>query len=259
MWDNITNYLPADSYSEQGFKTIATNPCAEIPLSAYDSCRLVSINLKNFVKEKFTKGARFDFEHFKKVVKAGMRLSDDLVELEIEKLEQIIKIADTSDEKELWNKLLFACKQGRRTGLGTHGLADALACLNLAYDSQNALEVIDEIYGTLKDTAYTESCVLAQERGAFEVFDWETEKDNLFIKSLSPALQEMIAKYGRRNISILTNAPTGSVSIMSQTSSGLEPVFRNPFLYIMVINFIFQPFVPQLIYKIRFYVTFVMA
>jgi len=227
MWDNIINYLPAESYKEEGFKTVCTNPCSEIPLSAYDSCRLISINLKNFVKEKFTKNAYFDFEYFKVVVRASMRLSDDLVELEIEKLENIIEVADAPDEKQLWNKLLSACKKGRRTGLGTHGLADALACLNLAYDSNKALKVIDSIYDTLKSCAYEESCALARERGAFEVFDWEKEKDNLFIKSLAPALQEMIAEYGRRNISILTNAPTGSVSIMSQTSSGLEPVFRN--------------------------------
>ena len=230
MWDNITKHLPAESYQEEGFQTICTNPCSEIPLSAYDSCRLISINLKNFVKEKFTKNAHFDFEKFKDIVKAGMRLSDDLVELEIEKLENIIAIADTPDEKNLWKKLLSACKKGRRTGLGTHGLADALACLNLAYDSKAALKVIDNIYSTLKDSAYKESCMLAQERGAFEVFDWEKEKDNLFIKSLAPALQELIAKHGRRNISILTNAPTGSVSIMSQTSSGLEPVFRNSYV-----------------------------
>jgi ribonucleoside-diphosphate reductase alpha chain len=230
MWDNITKYLPADSYREQGFKTVATNPCAEIPLSAYDSCRLISINLKNFVKEKFTKNAYFDFETFKEVVEAGMRLSDDLVELEIEKLKKIIKVADTDDEKQLWNKLLDACGRGRRTGLGTHGLADAIACLNLLYDSKKALKVIDSIYGTLKNSAYKESCLLAVERGAFEAFDWEIEKDNLFIKSLAPALQELIAKHGRRNISILTNAPTGSVSIMSQTSSGLEPVFRNSYI-----------------------------
>ena len=230
MWDNITKYLPAESYQSDGFQTVCTNPCSEIPLSAYDSCRLISINLKNFVKDKFTKNAYFDFEKFKEVVKAGMRLSDDLVELEIEKLENIITVADTSNEKELWKKLLSACKKGRRTGLGTHGLADALACLNLAYDSNSALNIIDNIYGTLKDTAYRESCLLAQERGPFEVFDWEKEKDNLFIKSLAPALQELIAKHGRRNISILTNAPTGSVSIMSQTSSGLEPVFRNSYI-----------------------------
>ena len=230
MWDNITKYLPAESYQEEGFQTICTNPCSEIPLSAYDSCRLISINLKNFVKDKFTKNAYFDFEQFKEVTKAGMRLSDDLVELEIEKLEKIIKIADASDEKKLWGKLLSACKKGRRTGLGTHGLADALACLSLSYDSKKALKTIDNIYTTLKDSAYKESCFLARERGAFEVFDWEKEKDNLFIKSLAPALQELIAKYGRRNISILTNAPTGSVSIMSQTSSGLEPVFRNSYV-----------------------------
>ena len=229
MWDNIRNYLPAESYEKEGFKTIATNPCAEIPLSAYDSCRLISINLKNFVKDRFTKKAKFDFEHFTKVVKAGMRLSDDLVELEIEKLEKINSVADTSDEKELWNKLRAACENGRRTGLGTHGLADALANLNLSYDSDGALKIIDKIYKTLKNTAYKESVELAKERGAFPVFNWETEKDNLFIKSLSPELRKLIAKYGRRNISILTNAPTGSVSIMSQTSSGLEPVFRNSY------------------------------
>ena len=229
MWDNIINYLPAESYAEDGFKTICTNPCSEIPLSAYDSCRLISINLKNFVKERFTDKAYFDFKHFKTVVKASMRLSDDLVELEMEKLEKIIKVADAPDEKVLWNKLLSACKKGRRTGLGTHGLADAIANLNLAYDSDEALKVIDKIYETLKVSAYKESVELAKERGAFPIFDWEKEKDNLFIKSLSPELRNFIAKHGRRNISILTNAPTGSVSIMSQTSSGLEPVFRNSY------------------------------
>jgi ribonucleoside-diphosphate reductase alpha chain len=127
-------------------------------------------------------------------------------------------------------KALIRVQKGRRTGLGTHGLADALACLRAPYDSKKALKTIDNIYTTLKDSAYKESCSLAQERGAFEVFNWEKEKDNLFIKSLAPALQELIAKHGRRNISILTNAPTGSVSIMSQTSSGLEPVFRNSYI-----------------------------
>jgi ribonucleoside-diphosphate reductase alpha chain len=230
MWDNITKHLPAEAYKKDGFQTICTNPCSEIPLSAYDSCRLISINLKHFVKEKFTKNAYFDFEQFSAVAGSGMRLSDDLVELEIEKLEKIIAIADTPDEKKLWKKLLSACKKGRRTGLGTHGLADAVACLNLAYDSKEALKVIDNIYSALKDSAYKESCLLARERGAFEVFDWEKEKENLFIKSLAPALQELMKKHGRRNISILTNAPTGSVSIMSQTSSGLEPVFRNSYV-----------------------------
>ena len=134
-----------------------------------------------------------------------------------------------ADEKALWQKLYDTCSNGRRTGLGTHGLADALACLSLAYDSDEALKVIDKIYETLKVSAYEESVELAIERGAFPVFSWDTEKENAFIKSLPTELRKKIEKHGRRNISILTNAPTGSVSIMSQTSSGLEPVFRNAY------------------------------
>jgi ribonucleoside-diphosphate reductase alpha chain len=227
MWGNIEKYLPAQSYAEQGFKTLTTNPCGEIPLSAYDSCRLISVNLKSFVVNPFEANSYFHFEKFEGVVKRAMRLSDDLVQLEIEKLTKIISACDTEDEKELWTNLLRACADGRRTGLGTHGLADALACLGMPYDSADALVTIDKIYNTLKESAYTESVWLARERGSFPVFDWELEKDNGFIKSLSPSLQNAIKTFGRRNISILTNAPTGSVSIMSQTSSGLEPVFRN--------------------------------
>ena len=230
MWDNIINYLPAHEYADQGFKTVTTNPCGELPLSANDSCRLISINLKNFVKNRFTSKATFDYKQFAKVVSVGQRLSDDLVELEIEKLEGIVKHCDTKDEKAMWKKLLHACKTGRRTGLGTHGLADALANLNIAYDSDEALDVIDKIYSTLRNEAYTESVELAQERGSFPIFDWDTEKSNLFIANLPKILQEKISRFGRRNISILTNAPTGSVSIMSQTSSGLEPVFRNSYV-----------------------------
>jgi ribonucleoside-diphosphate reductase alpha chain len=229
MWGNIEKYLPAESYADDGFKTICTNPCGEIPLSAYDSCRLISVNLKNFVKNPFTETAFFDFDHFSQVAGFAMRLSDDLVELEVEKLDNIIKACDTPDEVELWENLKAACVNGRRTGLGTHGLADALACLSLAYDSDEAIEVIDNIYSTFKVAAYTESVNLAQERGAFPVFNWDKEKDNAYIQSLPKNLQELIAKFGRRNISILTNAPTGSVSIMSQTSSGIEPVFRNSY------------------------------
>ena len=227
MWDNIVKNLPAESYAGQGFKTLTTNPCGEIPLSAYDSCRLISVNLKNFVKQRWTEGAHFDFVEFAEVANKAMRLSDDLVELEIEKLEAILRAADTADERELWNNLLEACTKGRRTGLGTHGLADAIAGLGLAYDSPEALEVIDRIYGTLKVAAYEQSVELARERGSFPIFDWETEKNNGFIQSLPEHLRIAIKEFGRRNISILTNAPTGSVSIMSQTSSGLEPVFRN--------------------------------
>ena len=228
MWDNITKNLPAHSYP--GFQTKTTNPCGEIPLSAYDSCRLLSLNLKSLVKNSFEKNAEFDFNKLRDVAAVGMRLSDDLVELELEKLSKIGEVADTEDEKRLWSKLYAAASNGRRTGLGTHGLADTLACLNLAYDSPEALVIIDQIYRTLRDAAYTESVYLAQERGAFPAFDWSIEENNAFIERLPENLREMIAQYGRRNISILTNAPTGSVSIMSQTSSGLEPVFRNRYV-----------------------------
>ena len=227
MWDNIIKNLPADCYREEGFKTLTTNPCGEIPLSAYDSCRLISINLKHLVVNSFTDEAYFDLERLAEIAKIAMRLSDDLVELEIEKLKNILRVCDTLDEKDLWTKLLKACESGRRTGLGTHGLADAMARLNTRYDSDEALKIIEAIYEVLRESAYKESVNLAKERGTFPVFDWDKEKDNEFIKRLPKALIKNIKKYGRRNIAILTNAPTGSVSIMSQTSSGLEPVFRN--------------------------------
>ena len=230
MWGNIEKYLPAESYKDVGFKTITVNPCGEIPLSEYDSCRLISINLKSFVKNAFEDSASFDFVKFAQIARHAMRLSDDLIELELEKLSKIIEKADKPDEKQLWDRLYAACSKGRRTGLGTHGLADALSCLKMPYDSAEALVVIDKIYGTLKEQAYLESCNLATERGSFPVFDWEKEKDNAFIKQLPQHVQDAIKTYGRRNISILTNAPTGSVSIMSQTSSGLEPVFRNAYI-----------------------------
>jgi ribonucleoside-diphosphate reductase alpha chain len=228
MWDNITKNLPAHDYDD--FKTLTTNPCGEIPLSAYDSCRLISLNLKHLVKNAFKKNATFDFDKLKDIAATGMRLSDDLVELELEKLENIRQHADTEDERVLWSKLYEAAFNGRRTGLGTHGLADALARLGLAYDSEEALKVIDKIYATVKNTAYEESVNLAQERGAFPAFSWAKEKENSYLKRLSKNLLEKIETFGRRNISILTNAPTGSVSIMSQTSSGLEPVFRNSYI-----------------------------
>ena len=229
MWGNIEKTLPAECYADVGFKTICTNPCAEIPLSAYDSCRLISINLKNFVDAPFTNKASFDFKKFSEVVRASMRLSDDLVTLEIEKLENIIDVCDTADEVELWQKLKSAALDGRRTGLGTHGLADALACLQLAYDSDEAIEMVSNIYGSLRNESYRESVILARERGSFPVFDSSKEVNNIYLRDLPSDIRAMMHQYGRRNISILTNAPTGSVSILSQTSSGLEPVFRNSY------------------------------
>jgi ribonucleoside-diphosphate reductase alpha chain len=230
MWGNIEKTLPAECYADVGYKTICTNPCAEIPLSAYDSCRLISLNLKHLVENPFTKDAKFNYKKFAEVVKAGMRLSDDLVTLEEEKLAGILDACDTEDEVELWTKLLDAAKNGRRTGLGTHGLADALARLCLPYDSEEAIEAVSSIYATLRNEAYRESVILARERGSFPVFDASKEMHNEFLKELPSDIRAMMVEYGRRNISILTNAPTGSVSIMSQTSSGLEPVFRNSYI-----------------------------
>ena len=226
MWDNILKELPAECYSEDGFNTITTNPCGEIPLSPYDSCRLISINLTSFVKNPYTSDAYFDFKDFKITVKQAMRLSDDLVELETEKLQAIVNKVDTADERDLWSKLLAACTKGRRTGLGTLGLADTLAMLTLTYATKDSVEMTDKIYEALKIDSYEESVSLAKERGPFPVFDWEKEKDNVFINRLPLSLQKDMSKAGRRNISLLTNAPTGTCSIAAQTSSGIEPVFR---------------------------------
>lgn len=227
MWDNIRKNLPAEEYDQ--FKTICTNPCAEIPLSAYDSCRLISMNLKHLVENPFEESAYFNFEKLKEIVRVGMRLSDDLVELELEKIEEISLACDTQDEKELWAKLHSAAANGRRTGLGTHGLADCLSRLNMPYDSNEAIEFLEELYETVRNVAYQTSVNLARERGAFPVWDKEVEKENEFLLRLPSEIQAEMRSFGRRNISILTNAPTGSVSIMSQTSSGIEPVFRNSY------------------------------
>ena len=197
MWDNITRNLPAHEYA--AFRTVTTNPCGEIPLSAYDSCRLISLNLKSLVKNSFEKNADFDFSKLKQIASIGMRLSDDLVELELEKLENIRQVADTDDERSLWSKLYDAARLGRRTGLGTHGLADALACLNLAYDSDEALIIIEKIYRTLRDAAYEESVYLAQERGVFPAFDWSVEESNEFIQRLPEKLKKLIAQHGHFN------------------------------------------------------------
>ena len=227
MWDNVVSTLPAHCYP--GFKTISTNPCSELPLSAADSCRLISITLKHFVLDRFTSKARFDWKTFENVVRKAMRLSDDLVDLELEKLQKIIESVSTEFEKELWGKLYSACSKGRRTGLGTHGLADMLACMGLVYDSDDSVKFIKKVYDNFRCFSYDESCNLAKERGPFPVFDWETEKHNKFIRNLPASVGYKIRKSGRRNISLLTLAPTGSVSILSQVSSGIEPVFRNSY------------------------------
>lgn len=205
---------------------IYTAQCGEIPLSAGDSCRLISINLYEHVKDKFKEECYFDFEEFRETVRLAQRMADDLVDLEIEKLTKIMEECDTEAERDLFGKLLEAAERGRRTGLGTHGLGDCLAALRLRYDSDEAVEMVGRIYEEFKIAAYSESVNLAKERGAFPDFNWELEKDCEFFDSFPEWLIEEMKMYGRRNISLLTCAPTGSVSIESQVSSGVEPIFR---------------------------------
>jgi len=227
FWDNIVKELPAHNYDQ--FKTVSTNPCSEIPLSPYDSCRLVSINISSFVVNPFTPAAVFDFDKFKHVVAVAVRLIDDLVDLEIEALTKIINKTEEEDEKQVIAKLRQACIDGRRTGLGTHGLADMFAKLQMKYASHDALQMAEDIYEVFRDTAYLTSCNLAEQRGAFPLYSWAKEKDNAFISRLPVQIKNALKKSGRRNISMLTMAPTGSVSAVSQTSSGIEPVFRNSY------------------------------
>lgn len=228
LWDNIIKTLPADLYP--GFKTESTNPCGEIPLcGGADSCRLISVNLKHFVKNPFSEDAFFDYDEFSSVVRVAMRLNDDLVSLEAEKLMEVLGRSETEDEARLWRSALDKCEQGRRTGLGTHGLADALARLCMGYDSEEGIEEISRIYEAFRNAAYRESVAMAKDRGPFPLYDKDLEEGHPYISLLPGDIRADMEKYGRRNISILTNAPTGSVSICSQTSSGIEPVFRNSY------------------------------
>jgi len=237
MWDNMVKNLPAHCYED--FFTISTNPCSEIALSAYDSCRLISINLTGYVRNAFDAygPVKFDFKAFKEDVRLAMQMADNLVDIELSLIDRIKKVCEKGAEWQVWDKLYEAGRKGRRIGLGTHGLADTLAQLCIRYDSQEALDFVDKLYKTLRNEAYSKSVELAQERGAFPVFDWEKEKDCAFIKRLPKSLRDDIAKYGRRNIALLTQAPTGSVSLLSKVgafdkfnvSSGVEPVFRNSY------------------------------
>jgi ribonucleoside-diphosphate reductase alpha chain len=225
----LANYFDANG--------ISVHNCSEIALSSYDSCRLISLNLTGFVRNAFTAAATFDLEGFKDDVRLSMQMIDNLIDIELELIEKIQGVCSTDDERELWQKLWQAGHDGRRTGLGTHGLGDMLAQIGIKYDSQEALDFADRLYETLRDTSYATSIDLAEIRGPFPAFDWDLEKDNEYIRDLPEALRRRMAVYGRRNISILTQAPTGSVSIVSKcgefsrynVSSGVEPVFRNKF------------------------------
>ena len=236
FWDTIIRESVPDCYADLGFKTISTNPCGEIPLCPYDSCRLIAINLYSYVVNPFTKDAYFDYDLFRKHVAAAQRMMDDIIDLEMEKIDKILAKIESDPETlevkqtelNLWNKIRRKTLQGRRTGVGTTGEGDMIAAMGLRYGTVEATDFSEEVHKALALAAYGSSVNMAKERGAFEVFDAEREKNNPFInrlKEADPKLYEDMVKYGRRNIACLTIAPTGTTSLMTQTTSGIEPVF----------------------------------
>lgn len=230
FWDRHLKYNPSSEYEE--LRPICTNPCGEQALAAEDVCRLTSCNLKNLVISPFTEEAKVDFKKLKEMYKVAARLGDDLVELELEKIQNIISKAERegdTDNLNLWKKFYDKGRLGRRIGTGAHGLADMLASVCVRYDSEEGVGLVDKVFATIRNTLYSESVSLAEERGAFELFDWDKEKDNEYILSLPKKIRDKMAKVGRRNVCLLTCAPTGSVSICSQSSSGIEPIFRNQY------------------------------
>ncbi|MCH3924587.1 MAG: adenosylcobalamin-dependent ribonucleoside-diphosphate reductase [Bacteroidales bacterium] len=236
FWDTIIRESVPDCYSAFGFKTISTNPCGEIPLCAYDSCRLLAINLYSYVDKPFTSQASFNYDLFKQHVRAGQRLMDDLIDLELEKIEKILaKIEKDPEEEEikrveknLWLNIKLKCLEGRRTGFGVTAEGDMLAAMGLTYGTDKATDFSVSIHKLLACQAYYSSVIMAKERGAFPIYDSKLEKNNPFInrmKQVEPEIYKEMMRYGRRNIALLTIAPTGSVSICTQTSSGIEPAF----------------------------------
>ncbi|MDR0413740.1 MAG: adenosylcobalamin-dependent ribonucleoside-diphosphate reductase [Dysgonamonadaceae bacterium] len=236
FWDTILKESLPDCYADLGFRTVSTNPCGEIPLCPYDSCRLLAINLYSYVKNPFTGKAKFDFDLFRKHVAFAQRIMDDIIDLEIEKIDAILEkvAADPetdevkSTEQLLWKKIRHKTLLGRRTGVGITAEGDMLAALGLRYGSEEATAFAEEIQKALALAAYRSSVEMAKERGAFELFDATREASNPFIhrmKDADPQLIEDMTKYGRRNIACLTIAPTGTTSLMTQTTSGIEPVF----------------------------------
>lgn len=236
FWDTIIRESLPDCYADLGFRTVSTNPCGEIPLCPYDSCRLLSINLYSYVKNPFTKDAIFDFDLFRKHALLAQRLMDDIVDLEMEKIDRImekIKSDPQNDEVKhaeyhLWEKIKEKSGKGRRTGVGITAEGDMIAAMGLRYGTEEATKFAVEVHKTLALSAYRSSVTMAQERGAFSIFEAERERNNPFvlrIKEADPQLYSDMMKYGRRNIACLTIAPTGTTSLMTQTTSGIEPVF----------------------------------
>ena len=237
FWDTITKESVPDCYADLGYKTVSTNPCGEIPLCPYDSCRLLAVNLYSYVKNPFTAQAEFDFDLFKKHVAVAQRMMDDIIDLEVEKIEKILAKVESDPEcesikrteRELWEKILAKTTQGRRTGVGTTAEGDMLAAMGLRYGTPEATAFSVEVHKTLALAAYRSSVMMAKERGAFKVYDAKREENNPYIQRIKEADAELYAlmvEYGRRNIACLTIAPTGTTSIMTQTTSGIEPVFQ---------------------------------
>jgi ribonucleoside-diphosphate reductase alpha chain len=236
FWDTITRESVPDCYADLGFQTISTNPCGEIPLCPYDSCRLLAINLYSYVVNPFTDKAYFDFDLFKKHIAKAQRIMDDIIDLEMEKIDAILAKVDQdpeteevkSTERNLWLKIKAKTAKGRRTGVGTTAEGDMLAALGLRYGTTEATDFSENVHRELALAAYGSSVEMAKERGAFEIYDAEREKNNPYINRLkgeSPELYAEMVKHGRRNIACLTIAPTGTTSLMTQTTSGIEPVF----------------------------------
>ena len=236
FWDTITRESVPDCYADLGFRTISTNPCGEIPLCPYDSCRLLAINLYAYVKNPFTPRAEFDFDLFRTHVGKAQRIMDDIIDLEAEKIDRIIEKVDEDPEsievkgpeRHLWEKIRRKTLMGRRTGVGTTAEGDMLAALGLKYGTGEATAFSEKVHRELALAAYRSSVEMAEERGAFEIYDAGREKENPFINRLAeadPELGERMARSGRRNIACLTIAPTGTTSLMTRTTSGIEPVF----------------------------------
>ncbi|MCI6212420.1 adenosylcobalamin-dependent ribonucleoside-diphosphate reductase [Bacteroides heparinolyticus] len=236
FWDTILRESVPDCYADLGYRTVSTNPCGEIPLCPYDSCRLLAINLYSYVVNPFKPDAYFDFELFKKHVELAQRIMDDIIDLELEKIERIMQKIDgdpegndvKQTERTLWQKIYKKSGQGRRTGVGITAEGDMLAALGLRYGTEEATEFSEKVHKTVALSAYRSSVRMAKERGAFDIYDTEREKNNPFINRLreaDPEMYEEMKKYGRRNIACLTIAPTGTTSLMTQTTSGIEPVF----------------------------------
>ncbi|MDE7125541.1 MAG: adenosylcobalamin-dependent ribonucleoside-diphosphate reductase, partial [Muribaculaceae bacterium] len=236
FWDTITRESVPDCYADLGFRTISTNPCGEIPLCPYDSCRLLAINLYSYVKNPFTSDAEIDFGLLADHVAKAQRIMDDIIDLEMEKIDAILAKIDSdpeteevkSTERNLWLKIKHKTALGRRTGVGTTAEGDMIAALGLRYGTPEATDLSESVHKAIALAAYGSSVTMAEERGAFEVYDAAREADNPFINRLreaSPELYDRMKRIGRRNIACLTIAPTGTTSLMTRTTSGIEPVF----------------------------------